>query len=570
MPRRDEVSKKRDQQVDDDDNEQSSTEENKSMSILDRMLSKHSSSSFNDGKDKESTMEDMYDLDDDEEEEEEVDADQHARQQQKNQQQHQQQQLPHPSGEHRPNNNWIDKAQEVSVRLNDDPTHARPPVTHLQPNMDDDEDDDSVSQITSSITSHSYYNSLSQGSWGHSKKSKQQQQQQQLPPHPQHEPSIGGETSLADTLDEIANMLGGGHASGGNAAVNATNSAINGRTQRRPPYAVVNPLEKIYEAQNNNSEDSNHQRHHQQQQQQQNHSYRKTPSLWDQYAKAASSPTGGQSNWMAYLNPLILLSHLFLQVKSFTASNDYYLRKKTDGDNHDHGGGGGGGGRDDDYFDALMGSGSGGSVNRRASRRRYHKRKFRVVGMVVRFLILFCVMTAVLLVLRLGMMRNQFQNLSSRVSDSKAGHVLRNMMNGKPGRQRRRRGGRGRAGNERHPHGGMAHHTPTDDKVATTKKDSPLRDEREPDGAVEPEKVVVGRGSGRIHGVGGGLKDMGGGNGEEVNLDAAVVRKGGYAHQDHIGLELPSVFQNFADVNDMPVLHGVDIPFFWHVPRSMG
>jgi len=38
----------------------------------------------------------------------------------------------------------------------------------------------------------------------------------------------------------------------------------------------------------------------------------------------------------------------------------------------------------------------------------------------------------------------------------------------------------------------------------------------------------------------------------------------------HVGMELPSVFENLADVNDLPVKKGVDLPFFWHVPRTGG
>lgn len=47
-------------------------------------------------------------------------------------------------------------------------------------------------------------------------------------------------------------------------------------------------------------------------------------------------------------------------------------------------------------------------------------------------------------------------------------------------------------------------------------------------------------------------------------------KKGEYSHHGHIGVELPSDFDHFADVSDLPVQKGENLPFFWHVPRAAG
>lgn len=54
---------------------------------------------------------------------------------------------------------------------------------------------------------------------------------------------------------------------------------------------------------------------------------------------------------------------------------------------------------------------------------------------------------------------------------------------------------------------------------------------------------------------------------EEVN---SLPKKNDYIHQDHLGIELPAPFNTLADVTDLPVLKGVDAPFYWHIPRSGG
>jgi hypothetical protein len=53
---------------------------------------------------------------------------------------------------------------------------------------------------------------------------------------------------------------------------------------------------------------------------------------------------------------------------------------------------------------------------------------------------------------------------------------------------------------------------------------------------------------------------------EEEPLDKIQV----YGHGDHVGIELPAAFDNLADVKDLPVRKGVEIPLFWHIPRTGG
>ncbi len=524
------------------------------MSILDRMLNKHErGGSFHDDddeKEKESTLEDMYDddLHDDNDEGEGEEAEDHE---------HSMEDDHHPHAPLSGQNNWLEKLPEIALHLNDDDNGSSPPppVTHFQPAFHDDDDDDSVSQITSSITSHSYYNSMSAGSW--SRKSKP------IKP-PIMEQSVG-DPSLADTLDEIAHMLGGG---GPSSQQKKQHDVVGGRTQRRPQ------LEKIYEAQQQqHPEESNHARPIASQR-------NKLASVYEPYMTptSSSSATATPHSWIRYLNPLVLVPQLFLQIKQFTTPKDYYyLRKKNDGDNLF---------REKDYFGALMGTTrqpkKRSNIITKHLLRRYH------MMVCFRFFLIFCVMTAFLLVVRLGMIQMPFFNVTQGgvADDTKAGHVLRNMMMMVPGdepggdgsgnERRRQRQGRSRynsGGNSNgghHRHGGMAHHT-TDDKVVTTPKQQLKGGGGEVEaeggtGAAAAEVVVIGGGGGG-RGAGGGIKALRDTSG--ANIDTGV-RKGGYQHEDHLGLELPSVFDNFADVNDMPVLHGVDIPFFWHVPRSMG
>ena len=49
-----------------------------------------------------------------------------------------------------------------------------------------------------------------------------------------------------------------------------------------------------------------------------------------------------------------------------------------------------------------------------------------------------------------------------------------------------------------------------------------------------------------------------------------VAGGGGFQHDLHMGVQLPEAFENLADVDDLPVRKGVDIPFFWHIPRTGG
>jgi len=41
-------------------------------------------------------------------------------------------------------------------------------------------------------------------------------------------------------------------------------------------------------------------------------------------------------------------------------------------------------------------------------------------------------------------------------------------------------------------------------------------------------------------------------------------------YHKHIGVRIPAPFLNLADIDDLPVVRGRDLPFYWHIPRTGG
>jgi hypothetical protein len=367
------------------------------------------------------------------------------------------------------------------------------------------EDEDTISQITSSVTSQSLYDSTVDGSrgsypWLRSKNSRASTAS------PRTNALSQGDISYADTLDEIADMIGPSRAGIGNRSpipladmIGPSRAGLGNRSPIAPRKSHQFP-----------SADDPLFRSPQKKQAQdlplytsKSDTYRSKGEELYRNSAASSRRTPasrhGMTQWTSMFEPFLSQFRLLLRYMSTKVVPNKWLQRsrkvKEERQTTDE---------QEDYFGALMGGPAGGRDKVPRSRHRH-----RACSSLLKYAGFFCAMTLMLLISRLAMMHAKSARPHRSPRKSSNSHEVQESVHG------------GMTNRKKNVRGGMAHHSQQD--------------------AVD-------------------------------KLEHYAVNEKGkdFSHSDHVGLAIPDPFTFLADITDMPVKKGVDIPFYWHIPRAGG
>jgi len=350
-------------------------------------------------------------------------------------------------------------------------------------------DDDTISQITSSVTSQSIYDSTVEGSRGSYPwlRSKGSRTSRSLPRPTSY--SLG-ETSFTDTLDEIADMIGPAKRATSGGAI----QPFAAPRQNRQIPSLDDPLFRSPPTKQSQEVPGHTIRADAYRSKGEEAYLNSTSSM-----RRISSRRRSMMQWTKILEPFLSQFRLLLRyisAKVFPTTWHQKDRKaKEEQENAEE---------QEDYFGELMGE-QGGKAKASQSRQRHqwYENGLKYLGF-------FGAMTVVLLILRLAMMHA----LTSRVNRRPTKLFKYNMRENVDGGMTNRQG-------DRKIRGGMAHHS--------------------------TEEVIA------------------------VVHDANRGKLSRFSSNGHVeALELPNNFGFLADVTDLPVKKGIDIPFFWHIPRTGG
>lgn len=405
-----------------------------------------------------------------------------------------------------------DRPQDLNVGSD----HVTPiPVFTVNTNH---HDDDSLSQITTSVTSHYDVDSSRSGSFPWSK------QNQRGHSNNNNTKNISqGDSSYADTLDEIAEMLhpgsGGGGGGGGRMTPNSSRHQSDHYRHPKSPGGSSNDdffrpattakVDDLFGKPHNYNGNNGNNRHS-------NNPADAPPLNADEIYRSSKK---SHRNWG---EPLISQTRLLIRYWMSLALPREWRRKV--------------GGKADDEQGYL------GTYQNKKLPRSRQRRKFcsSLLSSVMGFF--FC-MTVLMLVTRLFFLHAQLPKWAKNMGGRSMQHSHKS-----------------------HPKKGSVRHS-----VVSAEVHGGM--------AVRSDTAAAEDGDG---GSGGGGNGVAGGmahHSVKAAGSAAVAaeedllqppKKGEYSHHGHIGVELPSDFDHFADVSDLPVQKGENLPFFWHVPRAAG
>ena len=351
--------------------------------------------------------------------------------------------------------------------------------------LNTERDDDTMSQITSSVTSQSFYDSTADGSrssypWLRSKSQRASTSSPKLSAYSH------AESSFADTLDEIADMIGPARVGG-----SSSRSPLTPRQNRQIPSGD-DPLFRSSQQKKQTQDLPLYSPKSDTYRSKGEESYRNSAASIRRNTQRRSSVT----HWTSMLEPFLSQFRLLLRYLATKVVPNKWIQKNRKAKEEQEGSGE----QEKDYFGVLM-RGKGGTDDKPRSRQRE-----RVFSSLFKYIGFFLSMTALLLMSRLALMHAKSLRPYGRVTK-----LL------KHSEQEQVHGGMSNRSRRKNVRGGMAHHG---EKVITKQYNIPHEDR--------------------------------------------------LSNREHIGLELPEHFDHLSDVLELPVKKGVDIPFFWHIPRTGG
>ena len=478
------------------------------------------------------------------------------------------------SPSHRPNHNGgrqraaTKEEEEEAEAVGNNQHHKNdnvPPIPFFNTNHNG-HDDETISQITTSVASNSFYDSQygdsrNSGSYSWLRNNNNNNNSKQPT-----RPTSQGDMSFADTLDEIADMLGP--------------KSPRTAQDHQPPFGRSrsggNNEDPLGLRGNNSNSNSNHMRS-----KSPNDLFRSrsggnlqskptmtsttTPTAHrsafdaDEIYKRSKRNTGRMSSsssrtLLDMVEPTLGQLRLHLRyVMTLVVPKDFWKRESKKEDTEEGGGGGGG---EADYFNAIMRSNNNNNNPSSSARKPHHHphphhgrggRKRGALGYTLHLFGLFCFLTVVILLMRLAAMH-------TTQSSIKGGRGTRGGVGGKRKRGRNKQhlhtgdvrghmairdssGAAGGGGGSSMVRGGMAHHSMGE--VNGGFPQAPVTDQA--------------------------LEDL-----QHDERPGQQLQHKNFQHEEHLGMRLPSAFDYLADITDLPVQKGVDIPFFWHIPRTGG
>ena len=351
--------------------------------------------------------------------------------------------------------------------------------------LNTDRDDDTMSQITSSVTSQSFYDSTADGSrasypWLRGKSQRASTSSPKLSVYSH------AESSFADTLDEIADMIGPTRVGGG-----SSRSPLTPRQNRQIPSGD-DPLFRSSQQKKQTQDLPLYSPKSDTYRSKGEESYRNSAASIRRNAPRRSSVT----HWTSMLEPFLSQFRLLLRYLAAKVVPNKWIQKNRKAKEEQEGSDE----QEKDYFGVLM------REQGRTDNKPHSRQQEPVCSSLFKYVGFFLAMTALLLVSRLAMMHAKSLRPYGRVT---------NLL--KHGEQEHVHGGMSNRSKRKNVRGGMAHHG---------------------------EKVIV----------------------KQHN----VPHEDRISNREHVGLELPKHFDHLADVLELPVKKGVDIPFYWHIPRTGG